>query len=877
MTRSLLTLLFILFLQTGFSQQITGTISDTEGKAIPFANIYIKELATGTTSNIDGQYQLVLPKGEWELEYRYLGFKTKEVKVSMLDKDLEMNVALAPQTYQLKEVKVLASGEDPAYYVMRKAIAMGDYYTKQVSEYDNTVYLKGSGKITSVPRLFKKKLAEDGITKNKTFVTENISKIHFELPNKIEEEVISVRSSQEGKDTNPMQFITANLYDTKDQGLISPLDKNALSVYKYELESIFEDQGRMINRIKVIPRRKGKDLFRGYLNVAENYWNIHSADLQLSLPMTEISMHQLFAPVAENVWMPVSFDFDVNFKGMGFGMKMLYVASIKDYKIVLNPDLNHDFLTQQALADKRENESILELSNQDESKVISTKVLKRKEDIQKLLEKDDMNNADMRKLQRLMAKETQEIKKEKVLEPLEIDIDPIKLAKGAKDKDSLYWEEMRPIPLSAEEQISFTKKDSIDLVHSTPEYKDSVRNANQKFKFKHLLFGKTYKYKDKNSSFSTPGLLNLDKITFNTVQGFTYKAPFEFQKWDTIGHHFSLSPSISYAFSRKHVDFSVESKYRYNGFKRAWIGIKAGSEAVDFNQKSGINPMLNDISSLYFRDNYVKVFDKNHLNIWHEFDIANGLHLSTELEYEQRKQLRNNSSFYFSDPDDEAYTPNIPEGISPELVQNNKAFTILANLEYTPRHRYYIKEGVKHMSYANSNPTFGLSYRQGIKNMLDSGTDFSLLEASVKQNLSIGFNDNLSYKIKAGRYLSNNQMHFTDYTHFNTSKPLVMLGGDLNTFRLLDYYQFSTNNDYAEAHLEFTSDRFLLKRLPILNNSLAIQERLFANYLTHADKKNYWEVGYGLSQIFLLLDVEVVWSFDGKNHRDTGIKLKFNL
>ncbi|BAX78769.1 DUF5686 and carboxypeptidase regulatory-like domain-containing protein [Labilibaculum antarcticum] len=877
MTKHLLLFLFCLLSFSGYSQQITGTISDTDGNAIPFANIYSKTLATGTTSNIDGQYQLVLPKGEWDLEFRYLGFKTKEVKVSINDKDVEMNVALAPQTYQLKEVKVLASGEDPAYYVMRKAIAMGDYYTKQVSEYDNTVYLKGSGKITSVPWLFKKKLAEDDITENKTFVTENISKIHFELPDKIEEEVVSFRSSGLDDQANPMPFITSNLYDTKDQGLISPLDKNALSVYRYELVSVFEDQGRMINRIKVIPRRKGKDLFRGYLNIAENYWNIHSADLQVSLPMTEISMHQLYAPVSEGVWMPVSFDFDIQFKALGFGLNGIYVASIKDYKIKLNPNIDHDYLKQQELALKQEAENINELTNQQDSEVLSVKEKKRKDEIQNLLEKDDMNNSDMRKLYRLMEKENQQKREEKVKEPLEIKIEKVKMAKDAKDKDSLYWTQMRPIPLSDDEKISFTKKDSLQIVRNSPEYKDSVRTANRKFKFKNLLFGKTYKYEDENSSFSTPGLLNIDKISFNTVQGFTYKAPFEFQKWDTIGHHFSLIPSVSYAFSRKHVDFSVESKYRYNGFKRAWIGIKAGSEAVDFNQESGINPMLNDISSLYFRDNYLKVFDKNYLNIWHEFDIENGLHFSTELEYEHRKQLRNNCSFYFYDADDEAYTSNIPEGIAPELVKNNKAFTILANLEYTPRHRYYVKKGVKHMSYANSNPTFGLSYRQGIKNVFDSETDFSLLEASVKQNFSIGFNDNISYKIKAGRYLSNNQMHFTDYTHFNTSKPLVMLGGDLNTFRLLDYYQFSTNNDYAEAHLEFTSDRFLLKRLPVLNNAIVIQERLFANYLTHADKKNYWEVGYGLSQIFLVLDVEVVWSFDGKHHRDTGIKLKFNL
>jgi len=177
----------------------------------------------------------------------------------------------------------------------------------------------------------------------------------------------------------------------------------------------------------------------------------------------------------------------------------------------------------------------------------------------------------------------------------------------------------------------------------------------------------------------------------------------------------------------------------------------------------------------------------------------------------------------------------------------------------------------------HSQPTFSLLYKQGIKNVFNSETDYSLLEGSVVQAFNIGVNDRVNYSVKAGSFLSSKENFFADYRHFNTSKPTVMFSGKWDTFRLLDFYQHSTTEDYLETHVQYSSDRFLLKRLPILNNSMTIQERLFANYLTHANKQNYWEVGYGLSQIFLLLDVEVVWSFDGKHHRDTGIKCKFNL
>ncbi|MRT93618.1 DUF5686 family protein [Ancylomarina sp. 16SWW S1-10-2] len=877
MSTKLISLLFCLLSFNAYSQQLSGRISDTEGKSIPFANIFIPELTTGTTSNIDGDYHLDLPEGEWQLHYRYMGYKTKEVKIKIGQNDMEMNVALAPQTYQLKEVKVLATGEDPAYFVMRKAIAMGDYYTKQISEYTNKVYLKGTGKVTSVPRLFKNKLAKEDIKVGKVFVTENISKIHFQLPNKIEEEVISIRSSGLDEQANPMQFISANLYNTRDNGFISPLDKAAFTVYKFQLISLFEDQGRTINKIKVIPKRKGKDLFNGFIYIAETFWNIHSADLKLKLPMTDVHMHQIYAPVSKDVWMPVSLDYKINFKGMGLGFEGMYVASIKDYKVTLNPDLDHDYLKQEELARKQETENIDKLSNTEESKVLSAKEIKRKAEIKTLLDKPDMKNADMRKLYRLMEKDNTKNKKEKIKEPLEIKIEKVKIAKGAKTKDSIYWTEMRPIPLSSDEKISFGQKDSIVQKKSTPEYKDSVRRANREFKYEHLLWGKTYRYKETNSTFSTPGLLSINKKSYNTVQGFTFDAPFSYTKRDTLGHYFEMTSNLSYAFSREHLDYTIGSTYRYNGMKRAWIGFEAGSKAIDFNDDSGIKPILNAAYSLFYKENNMKLYDKNYVSLWHETDLANGLNLYTELEYANRKQLYNNNSYSFYGPSDNKYTSNIPQGVDSDLIKNNKAMTFIAQLDYTPHHRYTVKKGVKQMTTYHSQPTFSLLYKQGIKNILDSETNFSFLEASIKQEFEIGFNDKLAYSIKAGSFLSNKKSYFADYRQFGTSKPVFMLGGDINTFRLLDYYQHATNKEYVEAHVQYTSDRFLLKRLPILNNSLVLQEKLFINYLSHKEKENYWEAGYGLSQIFLLLDLEVFWSFDGKEHKETGLKIKFNI
>lgn len=80
------------------------------------------------------------------------------------------------------------------------------------------------------------------------------------------------------------------------------------------------------------------------------------------------------------------------------------------------------------------------------------------------------------------------------------------------------------------------------------------------------------------------------------------------------------------------------------------------------------------------------------------------------------------------------------------------------------------------LSY-HSQPTFSLLYKQELKSVFNSETDYSLLEGTVVQAFDIGFNDRVNYSVKAGSFLSNKESFFADYRHFNISKPTVMFSG----------------------------------------------------------------------------------------------------
>ena len=97
------------------AQVLTGVVSSAKGETIPFASIYIKELTTGTTTNLDGEYSLSLTPGTYKVSFQALGFARVIEIISINEADVVKNITLKQQDYQIKEVRVYSGKEDPAY------------------------------------------------------------------------------------------------------------------------------------------------------------------------------------------------------------------------------------------------------------------------------------------------------------------------------------------------------------------------------------------------------------------------------------------------------------------------------------------------------------------------------------------------------------------------------------------------------------------------------------------------------------------------------------------------------------------------------------------------------------------------------------------
>jgi len=849
------TLGLLLFSSIIKAQSIEGKVLDTSGKPVSYATVYAAEISKGTTSNIEGNYKLDLPKGNHKLTVRYLGYKTKEIDVKCIDSIQKLDLILEEQLYKIPEVRILASGEDPAYSIMRKAIAMSYYYLNQVEEYNCRIYLKGTGIIAKVPGVLKKRLKKEGVEEGKPMVTENITDLHFTLPDVVEENTISMRSSMDGDDMSPMGYITLSLYNDID-GVISPLSRDAFSYYKFQLDASFYDQDYLVHKIKIIPRRQGYDLYSGYIYLVEGFWHLHSAELQLEQKMFKIKINQVYAPVGRDVWMPVSHDFDIDVGMMGIEFTYKYIASVSNYKIELNSKLDHT-VYKSLLADSKEyvNE-VNEITQQQQN------------NIKELVQKDDLTKKESRKLKKLVREDVSKSIPKKDLELKDQD----NVEDSAILRSVSYWDSIRPIPLTMKEFDSYKEKDSIQFKMETDStFRDSVERDKYKFKWDKLLTGGTFNFNN-GHSFRYGGIIDLGHINYNTVDGLKYGMEFSYRYRNDKGKFFEISQNSDYAFARERMTSYFSLYYRYNGLKRSSVSLSGGRKSSDFDSQSGISENLNLITTIFLKENYLKLYQKDYFKISHNTDIANGLELDLGFEYAQRQQLINHSDFYIYDPLDNDFTSNTPRVDNGDnLVKSHNASIFSVNISYTPEYYYRINDGAKRNTYSRF-PTFNLNYKKGIENLFASDVNYDHLEFSVSQYKSVRRLGNFYYRATAGSFLNDKEVYFADYKHFTTSTPFLIGTSEGSAFRLIDYYDYSTSKNYFEGHLRLDNDRILLKRLPVLNKTL-MRESVYFNYLATKGNYPYYEFGYGLNQIFLMFNVEIFAGFKGSSHEYTGIKI----
>ncbi|MCK4701329.1 MAG: carboxypeptidase-like regulatory domain-containing protein, partial [Bacteroidales bacterium] len=724
---SLLFLFSLVSIQPLYGQAIKGKITDNDGQPIPFATVYIKELTKGSTANPDGNFDLKIPEGQYSIMISALGYKPETRHIEVNNETIELNFNLTEHTYKIKEIRIYSGSEDPAYMIMRKAIGLAPYYLNQINHYSAEVYLKGSIIVLKIPKLFqnvmKVEANENEVEIGRNYVEESLNEIIFDAPDKYNQRVISFNTSFPGdNEVDAMGFVKSSFYQPTVDMAISPLAPNAFSHYRFKYEGVSFEGNYAINKIKVTPRRKSQQLFTGYLYIVDDYWNIHSVDLTIELFVGPFRIRQLYTPVKDDAWLPVSYNMDVKVSIIGIKANVSYLSSVRYSDIEINRDITPPLALQETI--KKPDKPVDEKPEPARDKKIT-------EQIENILSKEEMSNRDMIKLARLMDKETKREKPEdKSLEIKKTTTHTIE--KDANKRDSTYWNKIRPIPLTENELIGYRARDSVLLAKTdTTIGADTLKKQKSRIiKFAGNLFSeKTFRSKDSSLVFRYDGLIGLNKLSFNTVDGWTYKQEFSLKKVFSPGREFGIYPEIGYAFNREAVMWNIHNSFSYAPLKRASFFLDLGQRSLDFNPEYGISRSLNSISSLFFRYNYLRLYEESYFKIGNNIDLANGLRLSASIKYAERKHLENSTDYSFFFVDDRDYEDNRPENIhlTSYPLDDQESFVIRLGLSYTPGYYYRIKNGVKNM-VSSDYPTFSIEYQKGIPGAFNSRADFDFFE-----------------------------------------------------------------------------------------------------------------------------------------------------
>lgn len=848
-------------------QVLEGVVSDADGQAVEGATVYVRETAQGCVADENGNFRIALPSGTYVCEVSALGYEKQTLQVRVGEKRDVLRVVLKPMVYMLQEAKVNARGEDPAFYIMRHAIARAPYHRHQVKRYLSEVYTKGTMQLEKVPKLLmlSKEIRKE-VTPylGKVFTLESVMEVAFEAPDTYERKIVAFSSSIPD-DLSPdeaLGIVTASVYDPDVMGMVSPLAPGAFSYYRFRFAECYLEDGKTINKIRVEPRKKNSQLLDGYIYIVENDWSVVNFDFSAKLTGVTLHIKGVFHDVKPSVFLPTSYDIDVDVKIFGVKASGKYYASVK-YKEV-EADTTHGVVVK-PVSVVAENKALPEPAK-------SPKREKAERKLEALLEKEELTTRDAYRMaclsQQLMTPERPdtipplEIREEIVTEKVSVDSMAVR-------RDSAYWLQMRTIPLKQEEVKGYQMRDSLRAVVKKSEGEtDTTRRAHRDV-FGQILWGSSYKL-GKQGRFEFDGLVKAFP-EYNFVDGFWIGQRFGVSLAVARGQRLYVEPSVYYATARKSWIWQVYSSYTYAPLKRGLLKVRFGDVSADYKGNAGAWRLENTLTSLVCADNFMKFYGKRYVALENRIDISNGLVLSVGGNYEKRRVLENHISYNIYKKDPKPNTPSSEGGVD---MPDNTALHVYGQLDYTPRSFYRLRNGYKR--YVRSDwPTFSVRYDRGISVGSGLSSAYNRIAIGVQQKKSLGLFDKISYKVQAGKFFSVKELYFPDYKQFGATGWVFSKEMFFSDFYLTDYYELATAEKWFQGALNYTSSYLLIKRLSFMQRFL-FNEAVHVRYVWMPETKSYTECGYSLG-----FEDEirggVFFGFDREGYRGVGVRVVLPL
>ncbi len=809
--------------------QLSGKILDENNQALPFASVYVRNSTNGTVANAEGEYRLALKPGSYEVVYQYLGYHLEIEKITIQDKAIIKNVRMKPNDLVLGEVTI--TDRDPAEQIMREVIAKRKYFRDKMPQFTCDAYIKGLYKFDDVPQKFMgKKLGDLGgvLDSNRQgiiYFSESVSQLYVRDQPRKVKEIMI--SSKVSGSENGFSMNRSTMTDLNLYDEYINIERDLLSPLASNAFSYYN--------FKLLGRFKD-----------ENGYDIAKIKVIPKRPADPVFAGVLY--VVDSYW---------NLSGADL---FLTGSAIKQ------PVLDTLYIKQEFVPlEKPDTWAMFAQNMHFKFGILGFKI---KGYYACIFSNYNTNpNFDSN----FFNKET------------------FKIEKIAKERDSLYWVNTRPVPLTIEENRDYIKKDSLSKIWNSDAFIDSMDREENKFGLSNLLFGYEWQNSHKRVSVSYPAAMNW--IQFNSVQGWLLNIEPEWEKKSKDkDKYWQLGGNINYGFAETKLRGGLSLKRRFESIYYNTLELQAGSRVAQVNSNEPISVVLNGLYSLYGKRNYMVLYDQQFARASWSRVIKPGWVIQAISQWSDRRPLVNHTDFSFRKKDWN-YLANSPlrNGAEPFFTRH-QAFTVEAILTIRPGETY--SSYPSYREYQSSDwPEISLLYRKAVPGIAGSDVDYDYIQARISKNdLNFGLAGYTEFNIIGGLFLRDNKMEFIDYHHVNGNQTFFgKSGGYLRSFNLLPYYDFSTRRPFIQAHAQHHLKGWLLDKIPGLrklnwNEVFGVSVYYTDRTVTESSERSvkpYTELNFGFENIGIKairpLRIDLFSGFYGQKFARTGIILGISM
>ncbi len=777
--------------------QIKGKIVDDKGNDLPFVNIFAENTYNSSVSNEKGKYELNISKtGNYVIIFQYLGYKSKKENIKIEKFPFELNVTLVEENFTLNEI-IVNKKDNPAIAIIKNAIANRKENSDKTARFTADFYSRGLLKLKNLPKkIMGMKIDLDAETASNldstgsgtVYLSETVSKISYQKPSDLKEVIVAskVAGNDKGFSYNTARNTYYNFYDNDIKFGVNLISPIASNGFNYYK---YKFESSFFDENNQLINKIKVIPRRDKEPVFEGYIYIVDNSWAIYAVDLEIKGYRMNNEFVETIALKQNFSYNSTSKIWAKNSQSLnFISGAFGIKYLGN--FNYVF-------------SNYDFKDSFEKNTFSKEI--------------------------------------------------VTFQKDANKKDDNYWAINRPIPLTDEESDNYFKKEKLQIRRESKQYRDSVDAKGNRFSFSKILTGYKFKNSFKKYSIAYDGIIKPNNFNFNTVQGYSFNTNFNFKKWNTDedeGKYSSFKTVLDYGLEEKRFRILGIYNHRFNSQNYADLTISGGTKVNQFNNAPPISNLINTTATLFFKDNYMKLYNLEFAEIKYSQDISNGVNLNSKIEFAQRKPLFNNTDYSYFKRND-FFSSNNPTN---ELDFVNAGFDKHNLMKFSTE--FKINFGNKYMSRPDEKinirnrkfPTLYIGLEKAFASS-DKKYDFTHINTRISYDLGLSNKGRIGMNLKAGKFFNAKDISFIDFKHFNGNQTHVGTSiRYLNVFNFLPYYSNSTNDAYLELHSEYDDNGFVMNKLPLINK---LKSNLILGYhsLAVPNRNPYSEVTIGLDNL----------------------------